>query len=192
MTLDLDSLQELPEDQGDFERMQSETKDIQKKTRTANKQRSTRIPFFHGNEEKPKPKSRGRAATVARQKADITQKIKAWLLLSNTLIELHPALARDALDEIEIEKAAEALNALAMRNNMLYSALTTVVSGSGMYEAILVLGIIGGRRLARHGIIPEVLDPVGGALLSMDMEELGTMLPGMGDETDSEPSATAG
>lgn len=185
-------LQEFPDDEAGFHQMQEDMKAIEREQKGKGRQRRVG-PFTRGaSEDKPKRSPRGRKPAAARVKADITQKIKAWLLLSNTLLELHPALAQDALDEAELEKAAEAINALAMKNDMLYGALTTVVSGSGTYEAILVLGLIGARRLARHGIIPEVIDPVAGALISMDMEELGGMLPGMSDASDTEPSTAAG
>lgn len=185
--MDFSELQEGPDDQREFEQRMLDEAAINKQTKSASTQRKTGPGIF--GKRAPSRKPRGRAA--AKVKRDIKDKIKAWLMLSNTLLELHPALAKDALDEFEIDKAAEALNTLAQKNDMLYGALTTVVGGSGMYESLLILGIIGGRRLARHDIIPSQFDDIGGALLDLDGDTLKNMM-GFDDENDTQSSSEAG
>ncbi len=181
--IDINNLQEGPPDQREFEQMLEDESRIAQENNVGQRKTGPSGIFKRAPRKKPRQ--------TARVKRNIKEKIKAWLMLSNTLLELHPALAKDALDEVEIDKAAEALNTLAQKNDVLYSALTTVVGGSGAYEAIIVLGIIGGRRLARHNIIPQPLDDIGGALLQLDEGSLRGMM-GFDDESDTQSSTETG
>lgn len=95
------------------------------------------------------------------------EEIGGILLLVNMGIQASP-LRNDALDPLEIDALASAIDAEAKRNptfrKYLFRALG-VASGVGGIGA--TVGIIVMRRAARHGIIPQELDAQGAMILGM-------------------------
>jgi hypothetical protein len=98
--------------------------------------------------------------TAARGRKSLETQIGATLALLNLGVMLMPApWNADALDETEIVALAKALDAAALQNPTMHKYLSAaMVEGGAMAGLITVAAIIGGRRLARHGILDESFD----------------------------------
>lgn len=107
---------------------------------------------------KPRATTRGRS---------LKDEIGGTLFLLNMAFAFMPDPWRgDALDDLEIMALAEALDDAAKANPVMHKYLSTVlVSGGSMANLVIVAGLIAGRRLARHGMMPAEMD-----------ERLGTFL----------------
>jgi hypothetical protein len=77
-------------------------------------------------------------------------------------------LRADALDPVEIDALAAAIDAEAKRNptfrKYLFRALGVATGAGGI---VGVVGVIGMRRAARHGVLPVELDETGAMVLQM-------------------------
>lgn len=123
-----------------------------------------------GNAEQEKaPKRRGRppGSKNKTSRASLKTEIGGTLTLFNMALAMTPYRA-DALDSIEIEALADALNEQAKQSPTFYRYISWVVkttSGSGSLFG--VVAIIGARRMARHGFLPEQFDAQLGGLLAL-------------------------
>lgn len=122
----------------------------------------------------PEPKRRGRppgSGTGKRgpRKRNLTNEIGGYLSLLNMAFAFMPdELRGDMLDETEIQALAKALNDYAQQNATVYKYLATVlVQGGSLGTLAITVAIIGGRRLARHGVIPHEMDERLGVFLNM-------------------------
>lgn len=83
----------------------------------------------------------------------------------------------DELDEMEIAHLAKAIDAQAMRSPRFKKYVETVLGIGAGAGIIAILGIIAGRRAARHGIIDPSLDPKLGSMLNGDLSALASFTP---------------
>jgi hypothetical protein len=123
----------------------------------------------------PEPKRRGRPPGSGtgtrgrpRRKRDLTEQVQMYLHMLNMAFQFMPdPLRGDALDDMEIHALAVSLNAYAQANATAYKYLDSIlVQGGASFNLLLTIGIIAGRRAARHGVIPEDMDAQLGGLLA--------------------------
>lgn len=122
--------------------------------------RPPRDPNAPPTTRKPRASSRGKS---------IKDQIVGTLFMFNLAFMFMPDPFRgDALDELEIEALADALDKTAQTNPTIHRALTTVmVDGGAIGELAIVGALIAGRRLARHGMIPGEMDERLGTFLAV-------------------------
>jgi len=83
----------------------------------------------------------------------------------------------DELDEMEIAQLAKAIDAQAQRSPR-FKKYVEMVLGVGAGAGILaIVGIIGARRAARHGLIDPSLDAKLGGMLNGDISSLASFVP---------------
>jgi hypothetical protein len=141
-------------------------------------------------------KSTAKRTTTYRK--SLETEIGGWLSVLNFGFLFLPApYSADVLDSAEIEVLAKQINKVAQKNATVYKYLSYVLSGGGStFDLALTVGIITGRRLARHGVIAAEYDFTLAQMLQRlgasqeSMEELsGESEPFFGTPTDvSEPA----
>ncbi len=117
------------------------------------------------------PKRRGRppGSKNRNTRASLKTEIGGTLTIVNTALAFSP-FAKDALDPIEIEALATALDEECKRSasfRRYVEYMTRTVSGGG--SLLGVVAIIGVRRAARHNIVPAQFDSQLGGLLAMSI-----------------------
>jgi hypothetical protein len=114
------------------------------------------------------PRRRGRPpGSRNKSKASLKTEIGGTLTVVNFALAMTP-LQRDALDPAELEALTNAIDeqckeSPAFRKYVEYAVKT--VSGGG--SLVGVVAIIGARRAARHGILPQQIDAQLGQLLAL-------------------------
>lgn len=132
--------------------------------------------------------------------------IAAFLTMTNTLVSMTPLGSRyeatgtvtpfeigpglsipipdmnmiklgDELDEMEIAQLAKAIDAQAQRSPRFKKYVEMALGLGAGFGIVSILGIIVGRRAARHGLIDPSLDPKLGAMLNGDLSSLATFMP---------------
>lgn len=98
-------------------------------------------------------------STPRRQTVNLESQIGAAILAVN--IPLSFALPKDALDMVEVQALAKALNDEANRSPRFKKMLEQFLKVQGGTSLILVIAAIAGRRVVRHNIItlPEAITP---------------------------------
>lgn len=105
----------------------------------------------------PRPRA---TRTTTRRGRSLADEIGGTLYLMNLAFAFMPDPWRgDMLDDVEIKALAESLDEAARSNPTMHRYLSAVlVSGGSMANLVMVAALIGGRRLARHGVIDAELD----------------------------------
>lgn len=133
---------------------------------------------------KPRDPNAPKRSYTRRSRGSLEQSIGAALITAN--LPLMMFASGDALDKAEIIALSKAIDAQCQSSPQFrkyVEAALTATSGGGL---IVVVGMIGARRLARHGILlPQAADDQIGAVLSGDLSML-SQLPVTEPE---EPSA---
>jgi hypothetical protein len=103
-----------------------------------------------------------RSSSPRRTSASLETQIGAFLWTVNVPLQLVPVLQRDALDAVEIDALAKAINQECERNARFRKFVEQALAVQGGTNLVLVLGLIIGRRAIRHGIVP-MPEEMGGA-----------------------------
>jgi hypothetical protein len=133
-------------------------------------------PKFKAVPEPPKetetaPKRRGRPpgsknGARASRTTSLEKQIGAQLTMLNFVVMLVPPIRQDALDEAEIVALARAIDQQCQASPRFRKYVELALATGGGSQLIMVVGMIGARRLSRHGILPETLDPAIGTMLA--------------------------
>lgn len=117
---------------------------------------------------RPPGSGTGRRGRPARKRS-LEAEIGGYLSLLNMAFAFMPEpLSGDALDDMEIQALAKALNDYAQQNATVYKYLSTVlVQGGSIGNLAMVAILIVGRRLSRHGLVSADVDARLGAMLGM-------------------------
>jgi hypothetical protein len=83
----------------------------------------------------------------------------------------------DELDEMEIAQLAKAIDAQAQRSPRFKKYVEMALGLGAGFGILSILGLIVGRRAARHGLIDPSLDPKLGAMLNGDISSLAAFVP---------------
>lgn len=111
-------------------------------------------------------------------KESLKTQIGAMLVTFNMPLRLLPMTAGDALDVTEIEALATALDTECQNNPSFRRYVVKALQVQGASSLVGVIAVIAGRRVVRHGVVPdEILAPLGGKE-GADVA-LGIMLPMM-------------
>lgn len=143
----------------------------------------------NGTEEKA-PKRRGRpprdpnAPRRPRSSRSLKPQIAATLTMLNVLPATFPPTRNDALDTIEIDALATALDEQAKTSPQLRKMLEGFLSVTSGGQLIGVVAIIAARRAARHGLAPVEMDRQLGNMLAM-----AASLPPTPEPTPEQPPA---
>lgn len=124
-----------------------------------------------GTTETPPKRGRGRprgskTSASAPSRQSFKSQIAGVLMTINLGLYVIPGLRQDALDTVEIEALAKALDEQAKvspRFRKYLQAALTATSGGQLFGVCV---IIGARRAARHGVLPPDMDGVFGAMLA--------------------------
>jgi hypothetical protein len=121
-------------------------------------------------DEMPPQRRRGRPpGSKNRPRGSLKTEIGGTLTMLNMAVQLSP-FASDALDVIEIEALANALDEQAKQSPTFYRYISYVVKTvSGGGSLVGVCAMIGARRAARHGILPIEYDMQIGNLMALSM-----------------------
>lgn len=91
--------------------------------------------------------------------------------------EMRQTTMGDELDEMEIAHLAKALDAQCQRSPRFKRYVETFLGAAAGGGIVAIVGIIGARRLARHGVIAPQLDVTLGNVLQGDMSALASFVP---------------
>lgn len=109
-------------------------------------------------------------------KDSLKTQIGAMLVTFNMPLRMLPMTQKDALDVTEIEALATALDTECQNNPSFRKYVIKALQVQGTSSLIGVVAVIAGRRVVRHGLIPdEALAPLGGKEGADAM--IGLMLP---------------
>lgn len=127
--------------------------------------------------DRDKPKGRTaerkpRAGSKASRRSLETE-IGAMLIRLNMFVLITP-FARDALDEHEIMALAKDINEQAQRSARFYRMVEIALNGTAGGGLPLTLGIVIGRRLARHNALP--IPPDSGITQAQIDDALGSLI----------------
>lgn len=115
------------------------------------------------------PKRRGRppGSRNKASRANLKKDLEGLITLANTVVVI--AAPADALDPVEVEALAAALDEQAKANPRFRRMLENAISVAGGTSLITVVGIIVTRRLARHGVVPggAMIDTMLGGVIRM-------------------------
>lgn len=102
--------------------------------------------------------------------ASLKKQISGALMTINLALIMIPPLRRDVMDMVEIDALATALDDQAKQSKRFRQALETALSATTGGNLVGILAIVGARRAARHGMIPEEADQMLGNLLAQGMD----------------------
>lgn len=119
------------------------------------------------------PKRRGRPPgsknrTSSRRTASLEKEIGSFLVTLNFIAVLIPPIRDDALDEQEIVALARAIDAQCQTSPTFKKYVTAALTAGSGGQLVMVLAMIGARRAARHGLVPEELDATIGNMLASE------------------------
>lgn len=159
-------------------------------------------------------KRAGRPQTVTPRKRttrgprSLAPEISAFLTLANGILIVSPLGTRpveaitnptiepthlgDELDAVEIAALASAIDAEARRSPRFRRYVERVLGGASGGTLLTVLGLVGARRAARHGILPANVDLMAGVILSADVATLANMAPAPADPGSDGPDPETG
>lgn len=136
--------------------------------------------------------SRRKAAPRARSTApkSLYPEIAATLSMLNMVIVITPLGSRppsealpdgrlgDELDEAEIIMLAQSLDTQCQRSPRFRKQVERILGVGSAGTIITTIGMIAARRASRHGILPEMLDPMLGAVMAGgDLNALASFMP---------------
>lgn len=96
----------------------------------------------------------------------LKSEISAAIMQVNLVLMIFPPTRADALDMVEIDALADALDEQAKKSARFRKALEGALLASSGGSLVGVIAIILGRRAARHGIMPIEVDQQLGNLLA--------------------------
>jgi hypothetical protein len=133
---------------------------------------------------KPRDPNAPKRTYTRRKSGSLEQSIGAALITAN--LPLMMFATNDALDAAEITALSKAIDSQCQQSPQFRKYVETALNATSGGGLIVVIGMIGARRLARHGILlPKAADDQIGAVLSGDLSML-SQLPVTEPE---EPSA---
>lgn len=130
---------------------------------------------------------RGTGSTRGRPPRSLEPQIGAMLTTVNVVIMLIPPLSRDALDAAEITALAKSIDAQARQSPRFRKYVERMLAVGSGGQLIGVIGIIAARRAARHGMAPEILDTMLGAMLEGNTDAIGSMAFAPQPDTSPDP-----
>jgi hypothetical protein len=132
----------------------------------------------------------------------LAPEIAAFLALVNGIVIVSPLGTRpveaitdvnveatrvgDELDAVEIAALAASIDAQCRRSPRFRKYVEGVLNAGSGGTLVTVIALIAARRAARHGIIPENIDAMGGLILAADVGALADMTPPR-TEPDADP-----
>lgn len=148
-----------------------------------------------------------RAPSRARGARSLRVEIGALLTMANTAVIMSPLGTRpvaaitdpsfplerierigDELDAAEIDALASALDAQCRRSPRFRKLIEGMLTAGAGGALVTVIGMIAARRLARHGVLPPMLDPMLGLALSSDgLGALADMAPATPPKPEPDP-----
>ncbi len=117
----------------------------------------------------PKRRRRPRdpnAPATKRRARSLEPQIGAALTTLNLAFWAIPPLRDDALEAVEIEALAKAIDAQARTSPTFRRYLVIALEATSGGQLMMVLVVIGARRLSRHGFLPAEVDAALGMMLS--------------------------
>lgn len=120
---------------------------------------------------KGKPKGGPTARPIVSNRS-LKAEISGLLMTLNLALMLVPPLRSDALDEVEIEAMAQALDEECKRSLRFRRMMEAALSAGSGGTLIGVMAIIGARRAVRHNVLPGGLesDQLLGNMLAKGMQ----------------------
>lgn len=115
-----------------------------------------------GGRKRGRPKGSG-----GRPRKSLQKEIEGLLAVLNAVIR--PLAPRDALDSVEVAALAKSLDEQAKRSPRFRRGLEALLATTGGTSLGVVIGIIIGRRAARHNLfgVPRYVDDIGGSVIQM-------------------------
>lgn len=113
-------------------------------------------------------RGRGRPrGSGGRPRKSLVKEIEGLISLLNSVARI--GAPKDALDSVEVATLAKAIDEEAKRSPRFRKALETLLAASGGTSLGMVIGIIIGRRMARHNLfgVPSFVDDIGASALQM-------------------------
>lgn len=122
------------------------------------------------------PKRRGRPpgsknrSTLERQakNSSLEKQIGGFLVTINAPLMMIPALQRDALDPVEIEALAKAIDQECQQNARFRKYVETALKGMGATNLVGVVALVMARRAVRHNVIPINPESIPGGAETID------------------------
>lgn len=148
------------------------------------------------------------AASRSRAPRSLYPEIAATLSMANMILTMTPLGSRperpddagnilparigDELDDAEITLLARALDSQCQRSPRFRKQVERVLGVGAGGQLITVISLIATRRAARHGLAPEMLDPMLGAMMQGgDLAALGSFAPPDTETRDAETGEQA-
>lgn len=119
----------------------------------------------------------GKTYAPRRSSVSLQNQIGAFIVTVNMPLQLF--MAKDALDVVEIQALAHALDQECQRNARFKKYVETALAVQGGTSLILVIAAIAGRRVARHNLI-DVPEPLGNEGLDAMLGGVISMTTGQG------------
>lgn len=121
--------------------------------------------------ETPPKRTAAPKAAPRKTSTNLKSEIGGMLVTANVVIAMLPPTRNDRLDSVEIEALADAIYEECMQSARFRKYVEAAVGmGSGL-GLLGIVGIIGARRAARHGVIPAEADQELGNLLARGVHE---------------------
>lgn len=145
-----------------------------------------------------------RPAARPRAPKSLYPELAATLSVVNTIFAMSPLGSKfdpetmqikqgDELDESEITLLAKSLDAQCQRSPRFRKQVERVLGVGAGGQIIAVLGMIGARRMSRHGVLPPMIDPMIGAMISGgDLGDLAAFVPTPDADTAEAVKASTG
>lgn len=121
----------------------------------------------------PKGRSVPKAAPGRPSTRSLKTEISGLIMTLNVFIMMIPPVSKDALDMVEMDALADALDDQCKRSQKFRKAMESALSAGAGGTLFGIVAIIGARRAARHGVIggekSEEVDQMLGNLLAQGM-----------------------
>lgn len=129
----------------------------------------TQVPIMPQGETEPKKNGRPPGAKTSPQapsRRSLETQIGGTLVVINMVVMSIPPIAPDALDVVEINALAKAID-LQCRQSVRFRKYVEAALGAGSGAGLIgVCLMIGARRAARHNMIPTELDGAIGGMIA--------------------------
>ena len=97
------------------------------------------------------------------RRGSLEKEVGALLFMVNMPLSMVPMLQKDALDPIEIQALAKAIDQQCATSPTFRKYVEQALKVQGGTSLVAVVGMIAARRVVRHDVIPEsTLEPIGG------------------------------